>query len=214
MKRRIIMTVAVIVGVIVFVVALNSYSKNERINSSRKWGEILKSYADKADSATEDLYAVGNTVNITMPEYLQVKDFYMLQGENETSAEIMADKEIKEYAALYGAALENGYAVTDQEVRDYLDTMREEMKDAENRTDLDAIISAFDSEDEYWEYEFTVYQKQLPIQNYVAFLNEEFNNKESSDSSEKDSQTNWKNYFDTLREELVEKENFQVVGKK
>ncbi len=33
-----------------------------------------------------------------------------------------------------------------------------------------AVINQFESEDAYWEYEFEVYRKSLPIQNYVKSL--------------------------------------------
>lgn len=36
------------------------------------------------------------------------------------------------------------------------------------------IVEGFGDEEEYWEYEFTVYQKNLPIQKMVDHLKETF----------------------------------------
>ena len=94
------------------------YAGNQGKSVSALWGEILKQSADEEKINTqsaddEPLYAVGKDVSITMKEYEQVKSFYKLKSEDDGQAAKDADKEIKQYNALYAAAVKNGYSVTD-----------------------------------------------------------------------------------------------------
>ena len=119
-----------------------------------------------------------------------------------------ADKEIKQYNALYAAAVKNGYSVTDEQVQAYIEDMKLQLESVDNSEDIQDVIDQFDSEDDYWAYEFTVYQKQLPIQNYVSALNDEYNEK-AVDSSSEEAQEEWDTYFENLKDKLVKEQNFQ-----
>ena len=143
-----------------------------------------------------------------MKEYEQVKSFYQLKGEDDEQAAKDADKEIKQYNALYAAAVKNGYSVTDEQVQAYIEDMKLQLESVDNSEDIQDVIDQFDSEDDYWAYEFTVYQKQLPIQNYVSALNDEYNEK-AVDSSSEEAQEEWDTYFENLKDKLVKEQNFQ-----
>ena len=69
-----------------------------------------------------------------------------------------------------------------------------------------SIIEGFGSEEEYWKYEEKVYQKLLVSEKYVSDLQKEFYDNSSYNSEE------WNIYFENLKESLVEKEEFQVIG--
>ena len=58
--------------------------------------------------------------------------------------------------------------MTDQEVYDYLEKLKVFIEQSDNKEDAMAIIEQFDSEEDYWNYEFEVYKKDLPIQKYMA----------------------------------------------
>lgn len=189
------------------------YAGNQGKSVSALWGEILKQSADEGKISTqstedEPLYAVGKDVSIPMKEYEQVKSFYQLKGEDDEQAAKDADKEIKQYNALYAAAVENGYTVTDEQVQAYIEDMRVQLESVDNSEDIQDVIDQFDSEDDYWAYEFTVYQKQLPIQNYVSALNDEYNEK-AADASSEEAQEEWDTYFENLKDKLVKEQNFQ-----
>ena len=143
-----------------------------------------------------------------MKEYEQVRSFYQLKGEDDGQAAQDADKEIKQYNALYAAAVKNGYSVTDEQVQTYIEDMKVQLESVDNSEDIQDVIDQFDSEDDYWAYEFTVYQKQLPIQNYVSALNDEYNEK-AVDSSSEEAQEEWDTYFENLKDKLVKEQNFQ-----
>lgn len=176
------------------------------------WGDILKQSASESSNTqrTEDesLYAVGKDISIPMKEYEQVRDFYKLKGEDDELAAQDADKEIKQYNALYASAVKNGYSVTDEQVQDYLEDMKMQLETVDNREDIQDVIDQFDSEDDYWAYEFTVYRKQLPIQNYVSALNDAYNEK-AADSSSEEAKETWDDHFEKLKEKLVKEQNFK-----
>ncbi|MFR8426781.1 MAG: hypothetical protein ACLVCH_03360 [Roseburia inulinivorans] len=66
---------------------------------------------------------------------------------------------MEEREALYQQAIEAGYTVTDQEVYDYLEKLKVFIEQSDNKEDAMAIIEQFDSEEDYWNYEFEVYKK-------------------------------------------------------
>ena len=133
---------------------------------------------------------------------------YKLKSEDDGQAAKDADNEIKQYNALYAAAVKNGYSVTDEQVQAYIEDMKLQLESVDNSEDIQDVIDQFDSEDDYWAYEFTVYQKQLPIQNYVSALNDEYNEK-AVDSSSEEAQEEWDTYFENLKDKLVKEQNFQ-----
>ena len=69
-------------------------------------------------------------------------------------------------------------------------------------------MSVFDSEDDYWAFEFTVYQKNLPIQNYVKTLETQY--REKQNNSESAEQT-WEDYFEQYKEKLIENRPYEIV---
>ena len=100
------------------------------------------------------------------------------------------------------------YDLKDEQVQAYIEDMKLQLESVDNSEDIQDVIDQFDSEDDYWAYEFTVYQKQLPIQNYVSALNDEYNEK-AVDSSSEEAQEEWDTYFENLKDKLVKEQNFQ-----
>ena len=111
---------------------------------------------------------------------------------------------------MYQEAIKNGYTVTDEEVWTYLDELKKIIDSAENKEDAYAIMSAFDSEDEYWAYEFKVYQKNLPIQNYVKALETQFYEEYSNSEKAKSIEQTWEDYFENYKQELVQQKQYEV----
>ena len=59
------------------------------------------------------------------------------------------------------------------------------------------MIKGFSSEDEYWGYEYMVYQKQLPIQKFT----------------EEQLAQNWNTKLDSIKKKLVKEQQFKDVQK-
>lgn len=146
----------------------NSNDKTENMQQSNTGCKVsAKGTASKNIVSDEDIFEAGNDVLITKQEIEIAKAFYVLQGQSDREAEQAAIKYVEEYNALYVDAVNNGFDVTEQEVDKYITDLKTMAKQAENSEDVKKVISQFKSEDEYWDYQKIVCQKQLPIQKYV-----------------------------------------------
>lgn len=152
-------------------------------------------------------YAVGKRGYLTNADIDQAEKFYQMAGMGEASAKKEAVKYMAEREALYQEALSQGFTVTDEEVWDYLDTLKETIHQADNKEIALKMMERFASEQDYWDFEFLVYQKNLPVQKYVQHKRQEFMMTTSLEASDE----TWGKHFEQLKEELVKKENFQII---
>lgn len=118
---------------------------------------------------------------------------------------------MEEQNALYVEAVKNGFDVTDEEVKAYIEELKESIENSENKDEVMGVINAFDSEEAYWEYEFEVYKKLLPIQKYVKSLEKEYIDKHMDESKNQDVLESWDKEFEKVKEELVEEQNYERV---
>lgn len=210
--------------VVSFVVGGSVFAERSDLSKLEEWGGNLKNNVEKQDSEEDDIYARGKNTIITNSEIEQAKDFYMISGLDEEEALAQSIEYVTEREALYQAAIQSGYSVTDEEVWAYLDELKEFITEVDNKEDVMAVINQFDSEQDYWDYEFSVYQKDLPIQNYVADLEKEYmkvstnsDYKANTNSISNDSidtseiEENWQATYEELKKELVEDEEFEII---
>lgn len=174
MKKRI---EIIIMGIFVVGIVFGASNSDIRATMSTGdmlslWGQTLSDFS-KMDDNLSDIYAVGKTAIVYQKDIEQAMEFYKISGMNEHDAREKAEKYVLEREAMYQKAMEAGYGVTEQEIYDYLNELKELMGSAENKEDIRKVIEQFDSEEEYWNYQFEVYKKNLPIQNYVQDLKKE-----------------------------------------
>jgi hypothetical protein len=209
-KIKFILSGFVIVSLLL-IFALPVFAENGLGSFMSDWGKVLKEYAINKDNTSSDLFAKGNTATITNEEVKQATDFYILSGMNNEEAKIQAINYVKEREALYEMAIRNGYIVTDDEVLDYLNQLKETINTADNKEDAYAVMKSFDSEQDYWDYEFTVYQKNLPIQKYVESLQDQYESKTTLKRGTTEFLNDFNSYFNNYKKSLVEAENYQIV---
>ena len=115
-----------------------------------------------------------------------------------------------EYEAMYNKAIQSGFQVTDNEVKSYIEELKNEVEKATNRDEVLAVINQFESEDAYWEYEFEVYKKSLPIQNYVRSLETSYkeNTGFSRSISDEDLEQTWADEFESIKQQAVQNEKY------
>ena len=208
-KTKIITSLSFVL-VLSFVLAVSASASSPTSSFMKEWGRILKENA--YDMPQESTYALGKNTVITNKDIDQVAKFYMLSGLDEQSAREEAIEYVMQREALYHAAIENGYSVTDEEVWAYIEELKRVIDSADNREDAMAVMSQFDSEEDYWNYEFMVYQKNLPIQNYVYDLEQAFNQVSVySDETTDGDDSGWQQYFEQIKEDLVSDEGYQIV---
>lgn len=178
-------------------------------NTSYKWGNYLNKNSSETSKPLTDteIYAKGKNATISVQEMKQAIYFFEIQGNSKKDAEKLAYEYMKKSAALYAEAIEKGYNVTEEEVKTQVEELQSFMEDDSldetSKNQVQSVIEGFDSEEEYWEYERQVYQKLLTSEKYVSDLQKEF----YSTSSQKD----WNTYFENYKNQLVEKEKFQIV---
>ena len=169
----------------------------KEISKIKEWGKILYEYSSKEDSA---IYSKGNSAVVTVNQWEQYVKLYLLEGETEENAKNLATKEAEEYEALYSNAIANGYTVSEEEINRYLENLTQTIQEAKNKEIVTAIIEAFPSEQEYWNYQRTISQKDILIQKYVEAERETY---------EQTQNTDWNSYFETWKEKLRQDQNFQ-----
>ena len=132
--------------------------------------------------------------------------FYEVMGDDEKTAQENAYSAMKKREALYKEAISNGYTVTDEEIKDYVENLKKLFDEASNKDDIMKLMSVFQSEDEYWEYLMISGKKDLPIQKLTEALSEQYNR----EALEKEPEKTWNEYIDAYTQKLVEKYNFKV----
>jgi len=174
------------------------------------WGNLLKQYVND-ENGNEMIYTRGKNGVITNKEVEQAMMFYTTFGMNQEDARKQAVLYVEEREALYQQAIEAGYTVTDQEVYDYLEKLKVFIEQSDNKEDAMAIIEQFDSEEDYWNYEFEVYKKDLPIQKYMAAKEKEFKEVAPQAKSINEIEEEWQDYYEQIKAQAVENEEFKVV---
>lgn len=190
----------------------NIYAQQSGVSIMKNWGAILnKNYSNTKAADSEDIYAKGKNGVVLVSDIKQAKEFYLLSGMTEEQAEQEAVDYAYKREALYQSAIANGYSVTDEEIWDYLNELKEFAKTAGNKEEAEAVMKQFPSEDAYWDFQFTVYQKNLPIQNYVKDLEKIFMETEQYSVENEDLQTGWNKKLEEIKTELVAEEDFEMI---
>lgn len=150
MRKKWIQSVIVIVfmGILVMNVKEPVTEDKSQTEMLSEWGSIL---SQNIDLDNEEAAAI---------------EFYRMQGMSEEEAKEQAITYLNEREQLYEEAVKAGYDVTDSEVEAYLEELKQTLYRADNSEDVMAVMEQFDSEEDYWKYEFEVYKKDLPIIKY------------------------------------------------
>ena len=154
----------------------------------------------------DDVYAVGNNIVISKEEVQQYTDFYLHDGESEANAHQLAVKDAMERNALYVAAIQNGFSVTDEEIQEWLTELRT-MLENDTTGVYQAALDGFDSEEAYWAYEYEVYRVDLPIQNYVSSLQQGGNVISEHGNYNSDTEA-----FNEMKHQLADEQNFKIAN--
>ena len=204
-KVLICVSLVCVLGILCGSVAVARSSTTVRM---KNWGKVLKANSIK-EYGEDEVYAKGTRINLKKKDIEQTKTFYVLTGMDEREATEKAVDYVAEREVLYQVAIDNGYEVTEQQVWEYIDELKKMIESADNKEEALAVMREFDSEEDYWNYQFTVYKKSLPIQNYVRDVEQMY--MQTNVYSEGNLEDTWQEYFAQMKEQLVEQENFQVI---
>ena len=149
----------------------------------------------------EEICAIGNHTIVTREQVQMYTKFYEITYDK-TLSEKKAIAYAKERNALYIAAMQNGYQVTDGQVKAYVEELIPILDWFLTNAPKVKLPSGFASDDVYWAFEQKVYRIDLPIQNYVRDKENEFNRKNESGQT-------WDEAFKTLKQNLVDEQQYK-----
>jgi len=195
----------------------------------RSWGKVLKQNSDTTNEGDdlylvakeyrsynntklnrEDIYAIGRDIILTKNEVSQAKQFYNLNG-SETSSQSDAEQYMMTYNAMYIKSLQEGYYADEDTVKSYVAQLKEMFTDEDSKASLQEVISAFESEDAYWEYQEVVYKKSLPIQNYGSFLKSQFVSENDYKQGSEEFFEEFLQWKEKYQQELMVDQNYVII---
>ena len=166
------------------------------------------------DSDEMSVYFKGKTAVITKKDLEMSIDNLVLSGLKEENAIKEAVKLSMEREALYEEAVTEGFNVTDDEIKAYLEELKGMMDKADNKDQVDAIIKGFGSEDKYWDFEFSIYKKDLPIIKYQKALEKQYNDKNMKlrlDTVKPTYKEGFGSFLEQYKEALVKDQSFRLA---
>ena len=166
------------------------------------------------DSDEMSVYFKGKTAVITKKDLEMSIDNLVLSGLKEENAIKEAVKLTMEREALYEEAVAEGFNVTDDEIKAYLEELKGMMDKADNKDQVDAIIKGFGSEDKYWDFEFSIYKKDLPIIKYQKALEKQYNDKNMKlrlDTVKPTYKEGFGGFLEQYKEALVKDQSFRLA---
>lgn len=152
MKKKIGLIVLVFILLFVSIFAFNTFATDESNEDGKKvateWGEYLSSQFYQKESKS------SNTPNDKQKMEQTIK-FYEVQGYSTEEAQKLAADYVKKSDAIYQKAIEAGIRVTDDEVAAEVESIKQSYHsddlDEISKKQMEAIISSFRSEEDYWE---------------------------------------------------------------
>ena len=152
------------------------------------------------DSDEMSVYFKGKTAVITKKDLEMSIDNLVLSGLKEENA-------IKE-------AVTEGFNVTDDEIKAYLEELKGMMDKADNKAQVEAIIKGFGSEGKYWDFEFSIYKKDFPIIKYQEALEKQYNDKNMKlrlDMVKPTYKEGFGGFLEQYKEALVKDQSFRLA---
>lgn len=186
---------------------------NKQINKYGDFKVAKKGIFSSEKTKLGNIEEIGKDVLVTDEQVSSAKDFYLNKGSDPKTASKDAIEYVKEENALYALAIANGFDVTQKEVVDYVNELKQTYKESENKEDMDKVISAFKSEKEYWEYEYKVYKKLLPIQKYIKSLEDKYMQENQNKYDEDKLSSMWEKKLENIKDNAVKKQHFKKVDK-
>ena len=214
MKKRILIVISL--SAILLMGAITSYASSLSTEDAQLWAKIGQLFKSGTDTSDDSIFAKGKSGGIVTKEDIeQATEFYVLAGYSETESREKAIDYMLSRDAMYQKAISEGYSVTDDEIWDYLEELKVTISQSENAEQAQILIDQFDSEEEYWQHEFEVYQINLPIEKYMEVLQQEYLSNyavpNSVDQNIENIMQGYSNYIDEVKADLVESEQYTIT---
>jgi len=164
-----------------------------------KWGKLEK---QEAISYSDSLAFQGDTIAVSKQELDLLTRRQELQGDDNSADS--AKEYLLKREAMYQLALQNGCIVTDQEVADYIDSIKTSFQKAENYDDFQAFLDGTDmTMDEYWDSQYEVLKKELVVNQYVQPLQQALWENADVEAGTEEAQRLWREEYDRMAENYI-----------
>ena len=167
-------------------------------------GALSCASEEKKSELPQTNYVEGKSGTVTNEDVEQAKRFFIQIGLEEQDAKEHAVDHALKRESLYQAALENGYEVTDEEVNEYLKELKNSSKSEDNKEAFQYEINQFESEEDYWDFQFRIYKKNLPVIHYVENMEMKFFEDHPESGIDE-----WNEYFGEYEKQLVEDQHYE-----
>ncbi len=167
-----------------------------------EWGEYLANAYNESKTNTKAVDSIvldGKDIDIKASQIEQYETFYEIYGYDNPESEAL--NFAKEYSALYAEAVKNGFTVTDEEVKEWVNMAAD---DLQNKT----IESCFDSENDYFDFRMDVDRKDCIIMKYVKNIENQFADECDYERGTQEFDNAYEEYFSNLKKELINKQSF------
>jgi len=174
---------------------------------SDEYSQFNDGYVDK-----KGIYAVGKDLLITRADVNQAKTYYLLSDSSEEQALSTAINYTEKYETIWFKAISNGYEATDEEINARLRELKAIFVKTDSKEDIQEFINSFDSEEAFWEYEYNVYKKSIPIEKFRKdVLEKEFSESTAQIPGTEEYWQEWDKWFEDYQRDLVEQQAFNLA---
>ena len=134
----------------------------------------------------------------------------MLSAEDAILQGLVSIKLKEEDPLIIGYIIRKGSTLT-QYGKAYIEELKKNINNSDNKDEVMEIVNKFDSEEDYWNYEFEVYKKLLPVQKYVKSLEKKYVSKHTKQNGNSDVLEKWDKEFEKIKNKLVDEQNYERV---
>lgn len=200
--------VCILMCICVLFVAVVAISASNVSSHFFQWGKLEN---QGAVSHFDSLAFQGDTIAVSKQEFDLLTRRHELQGD-ENSADSAKDYLLKR-EAMYQLAVQNGCTVTDQEVADYMDSIKASFQEAENYDDFQAFLDGAEmTMDEYWDSQYEVLKKELVVNQYVQPFQQALWENANVEAGTEEAQRLWQEEYDRMAENYLANDHVVECG--
>lgn len=179
------------------------------IDRMQKWGQaehrIMEQYA-----AGDQIYAQGKTIAISRRELEIIKARYEIDGEKD--GEKAAYQYLVRREALLQLAIQNGYTVSEEDAREYVDAQKEAFATLEDPT-YSAYLEGLEmSVSEYWESQYTILKNELLTSKYLEDRRQQYVKEHNFPNWTSDDRKKWERFLDGMARDYADNDNIKRIG--
>lgn len=221
MKKRIFISILVIIITLGVATSVYAIDKDEQGNIYFNLSKIIKkqnqdSIEPRTSSSSEDIYAQGKDIVISIDEMNNYKERVIAMGGSEKEAEKEAFRYLARIKVNVFAAQQEGITISDEEFEQKFDEYKK-MIEHINDPQIKEGIEGFGGEEEYYEYIKDNLKEGCIVDKYFQQRKEEFlaenpNGDVNEIGEDGEVKSPWDSEKERMIQELIDEQDFQIVN--